>query len=198
MPEITEIRWRDEGRRDAQVYLDGEVWLTARAKDMKRVALVEGAELDDPEATARELLLERSKTFLLNSLGARAQSERELEQKLARRGVPASVVREALAFARSYGFTDDGALARYLCEQLRGSGYGARRAEQKLRLRGIDQELARDAVAQAFAEDAEQVLARARQALGTRYRLPEDSQKAFAFLCRRGFSLDVARRATRG
>jgi SOS response regulatory protein OraA/RecX len=191
---ITEIRW-DGTQKRARVYLDGELWLSAQAKDVKRVALVEDATVDDPEALARELLLESAKTFLMNSLGARAQTERELERKLAGRGVPPGVTAEALAFARSYGFTDDEGLARYLCGQLRESGYGARRAVEKLRLRGIDQELTRTVVAESFAEDAEQVLARARAALGTRYRLPEERQKAFGFLCRRGFSVDVARRA---
>src|SRR5260221_350287 len=77
----------------------------------------------------------------------------------------------------------------------RRAGYGARRAEEKLRTRGVEQELARSAVAEIFGEEAEQVLRRARAALGARYRLPEERQKAFAFLCRRGFSVDVARRA---
>jgi regulatory protein len=193
--EITEIRWKDETQKRARVYLDGELWLAARAKEIGRLGLVEGMAVDDADALARELVLEQAKTFLLNSLGARAQSERELERKLAARDIPPGVAAEALAFARSYGFTDDAGLARYLCEQLRESGYGSRRVQEKLRLRGIDQALARNAVAEAFAEEAEQVLMRARAALGTRYRLPEERQKAFAFLCRRGFSIDVARRA---
>jgi regulatory protein len=195
MAAITEIRWKDETKKRARVYLDGEFWLAARAKEIGRVGLAEGMAVADPEALARELVLEQAKTFLLNSLGARAQSERELERKLAARDVPPSVASEALAFARSYGFTDDAALARYLCEQLRESGYGSRRAQEKLRLRGIDQSLAREAVAETFAEEAEHVLTRAKAALGTRYCLPEERQKAFAFLCRRGFSIDVARRA---
>jgi regulatory protein len=193
--EITEIRWKSDAQASARIYLDGEFWLTVKAAQVKRFGLVAGLAVDDPDALARELLLERAKSFLLGSLGARAQSERELERKLAERGVPASVAGEALAFVRSYGFTDDESLARYVCAQLRDSGYGARRAEERLRLRGIERELARAVVAETFSADGEDAVARARVALGTRYRLPDERQKAFGFLCRRGFSIDIARRA---
>src|SRR5256885_2192349 len=95
---ITEIRWKDESRKRARVYLDGEFWLAARAKEVSRLGLVEGMVVEDADALARELVLEQAKTFLLNSLGARAQSERELERKLAARDIPAGVAAEALAF----------------------------------------------------------------------------------------------------
>jgi regulatory protein len=193
--EITEIRWSGEGRSRGEVWLDGEAWLSAKASQLKKAGLVEGARVEDPDAVARELLLDPAKRFLLNSLGARAQSEAELARKLARRGIPASVTAEALAFARSYRFTDDAALARSVCEQVRDGGYGARRAEEKLHRRGVAADTARAAIAEVFAEEPEDVLARARKALGSRYRLPEERQKAFAFLCGRGFSLDAARRA---
>jgi regulatory protein len=198
VPEVTEIRRKGEGRERVRVYLDGEFWLSARAEDLTRAGVVEGAQLADPDTVARELLLEATKSFLLRSLGARAQSERELDRKLARRGVPAEVAAEALLFVRSYGFTDDPALARRVCEGLRDSGYGRRRAEAKLLARGIAPEEARAAVAAAFAEEPDVTLDRARAALGTRYALPEERDKAFAFLCRRGFSIDVARRAVTG
>ena len=192
--EITELRW-NESKSRAVVFLDGERWLELKPSQVKRAALAVGGAVADPDAVARELLLEPAKSFVLNSLGARAQTESELARKLARRGIPATVADEALAFARSYGFTDDRALARSVCAQARDAGYGRRRAEERLRSRGVPHEAARSAIAEVFAEESEQVLARARKALGTRYRLPDERQKAFAFLCRRGFSSDVARRA---
>ena len=195
MPVITEIRLRSEESGRARVYLDGVYWLSARADELERAGLVEGAEVADPETAARALLLEQAKAFLLRSLGARAQTERELDRKLARRGVPPEVAAEALLFARRYEFTDDATLARRVAEDLRGSGYGERRAEAKLRARGVAPELVRATLEAVFAPEVDDPLERARAALGTRYRLPEERRKAIAFLMRRGFSLDVARRA---
>ena len=105
---------------------------------------------------------------------------------------------EALLFVRSYGFTDDAALARQVCRSVREAGYGAGRAEAKLRARGVAADEVRAALAEVFAAEPEEELARARAVLGARYRLPDERQKAFAFLCRRGFSLDAARRAVEG
>ena len=198
MPEVTEIRWKGEAAERGRVYLDGAYWLSARKEELARAGLVEGVAVADPAGVARELQLEAAKSFLLRSLGARAQSERELDRKLARRGVTPEVAAEALLFVRSYGFTDDAALARQVCRSVREGGYGAGRAEAKLRARGVAAEEVRAALAEVFAADPEEELARARAALGTRYRLPEERQKAFAFLCRRGFSLDAARRAVDG
>jgi regulatory protein len=195
VPEVTEVRWKGEARERGRVYLDGAYWLSARAEELERLGIVQGAVVRDPDAAARELLLEAAKSFLLRSLAARAQTERELDRKLARRGVTPEVAAEALLFVRASGFTDDGALARQTCASLRDSGYGAGRAEAKLRARGIAPDEARAAIAEVFAEEPQAVLARARRALGTRYRLPDERQKAFAFLCRRGFSIEVARRA---
>src|SRR3954447_25043115 len=195
VPEVTEIRTkREEGGR-ARVYLDGVYWLSARAEELERAGLVAGAQVPHPDEVARALLLEAAKSFLLRSLGARAQTERELDRKLARRGIPPEVAAEALLFVRSYGFTDDAALARQVCASVRSSGYGARRAEAKLRARGVAPDEVRAAIAEVFAAEPEEEVERARDVLGVRYRLPEERQKAFAFLCRRGFSIDAARRA---
>jgi regulatory protein len=193
--EVTEIRVKSEEGGRARVYLDGVYWLSARAEELERAGLVAGAQVSDPDEAARALLLEAAKSFLLRSLGARAQTERELDRKLARRGVPPEVAAEALLFVRSYGFTDDAALARQVCASVRASGYGAGRAEAKLRARGVAPDEVRAAIAEVFAAEPEEEVERASRALGTRYELPEERQKAFAFLCRRGFSIDAARRA---
>jgi regulatory protein len=195
VPEVTEIRTKSEEGGRARVYLDGVYWLSARAEELERAGLVAGAQLSDPDEVARRLLLEAAKSFLLRSLGARAQTERELDRKLARRGVPPEVAAEALLFVRSYGFTDDAALARQVCASVRAAGCGAGRAEAKLRARGVPPDEVRAAIAEVFAGEPEEELTRAQHVLGTRYRLPEERQKAFAFLCRRGFPLDIARRA---
>src|SRR3954466_4596202 len=192
VPEVTEIRVKSEEGGRARVYLDGSYWLSARAEELERAGLVAGAEIADPDEVARALLLEAAKSFLLRSLGARAQTERELDRKLARRGVPPEVAAEALLFVRSYGFTDDAALARQVCASVRAAGYGAGRAEAKLRARGVAPDEVRAAIDAVFDDEPEEAVERARAALGTRYELPEERQKAFAFLCRRGFSIDVA------
>ena len=76
-----------------------------------------------------------ARTFVCNSLAAKAQSVAEIEAKLAARGVAADAAAGAIEEARRLGYLDDGELAGQLARGLRARGYGRRRAAQTLRRR---------------------------------------------------------------
>jgi regulatory protein len=134
--------------------------------------------------------------FVVDSLGARAQSVAEIEAKLARRGVSGADAASVIDDAVRLGYLDDVELAGQLARGLVSRGYGRRRAAATLRRRRLPAELAEAALASAFGQADEVTLARA--ALGSR-RTDDDAarRRAAAFLARRGFSSAAAWQAVR-
>ena len=134
--------------------------------------------------------------FVVNSLGAKAQSVAEIEAKLARRGVSEADAAGVVAEALRLGYLDDAELAGQLARGFVSRGYGRRRAEAALRRRGLPAPLAEDALVSAYGEVDEVTLARA--ALGSRRTDDEAARRrAAAFLARRGFSSAAAWQAVR-
>lgn len=140
---------------------------------------------------SRERQAARARVFVVNSLGARAQSVAEIEAKLAAREVPAEVAAEIVAEASRLGYLDDAELAGQLARGYRSRGYGRRRASTGLRRRRIAPVAAEAALDSAYGAQDEAELAAA--ALGTRA-VGDDRERrrAVAFLVRRGFSTGVA------
>jgi regulatory protein len=132
-----------------------------------------------------------ARTFVVNSLAARAQSVAEIEAKLAARDVPPDVADEVVAEAVRLRYLDDAELAGQLARGFRARRYGPRRAAQALRRRGVAPEAAETALADVFGGADEASLAEA--ALGSRpVRDASEQRRAVAFLVRRGFSTGVA------
>ena len=138
----------------------------------------------------------KARAFVVNSLGARAQSVAEIRAKLAARDVPEEVANEVVAEALRLGYLDDAELAGQLARGLEARGYGRRRATTTLRRRGLPGAVASTAVEEAFGDFDEDALAI--RALGRRA-VDDDRarRRAAAFLLRRGFSPGAAWRTVR-
>ncbi len=134
------------------------------------------------------------RTFVCNSLAAKAQSGAEIEAKLATRGIGPEEAAAALSEATRLGYLDDAELAGQLARGLRSRGYGRRRAAQTLRRRRLPAAIAENALEGAYGDVDEETLARS--ALGARS-VDDDSsrRRAASFLVRRGFSAGAAWRA---
>ncbi len=131
------------------------------------------------------------RTFVVNSLGAKAQSIAEIERKLAARNVPQDEARAAVEEAVRLGYLDDAELARQLARGFLARRYGRRRAAQALRRRGVPEPVAEIALEEAYfgADEAEL----ARKALGARPAGTDaERRRAVAYLVRRGFSPSAA------
>jgi SOS response regulatory protein OraA/RecX len=146
-PTVTGLRVRKRGR--VAVELDGEAWRVLPADVVVRAGLTVGRRLDRP--TARELAREMRRAKALaaatRSLAASAQSQRAVEQRLARAGHPAAAREDALAALDRAGILDDSRLARGRAELLARRGYGDAAIRADLRRRQIPAEPAADAVA---------------------------------------------------
>jgi regulatory protein len=133
---------------------------------------------------------------VVNSLAARAQSVGELERKLAARGVAPDIAETVVEEAVRLGYLDDTELAGQLARGVRARRYGRRRAAVAMRRRLLDAASIDAALDGAYADADEAALAL--DALGSRVlNDAADHRRAFAFLLRRGFSPDAARRAVR-
>ena len=133
---------------------------------------------------------------MVNSLAARAQSVGEIARKLAARGIPSDVAEAVIDEAVRLGYLDDTELAGQLARGFRARRYGRRRAAMAMRRRLLDAAAVETAIGEAYADADEAALAL--DALGSRVLADAaDHRRAVAFLLRRGFSPEAARRAVR-
>lgn len=194
---VTAVR-RENRRRRVNVYVDGEFALAlgielAAERDVRPGRPVTGAELRAlADADARQEAM-RSAVRLLSY---RPRSERELRQRLARRGLPGRAISVALTRLRELGYLDDAAFARFWIETHQPARPRARRVVAgQLRRRGITPEQVEEATAGIDDEAA------AYEAAWRRVRSLRDLEyQAFRerlgrFLTGRGFGYEVARRA---
>lgn len=134
----------------------------------------------------------------LGLLTRREHSRRELERKLASRGVDAGEAKAAVERLASEGWQDDRRFAELLVRSRAGSGYGPLRIRAELATHGLD----RDAIAAAmdtFDGDWTETacdLVRRRFGPGGLTDLA-GRRKAADFLIRRGFDGGSVRAATR-
>ena len=136
---------------------------------------------------------ERVREYVLAALERRRHSRRELELKIARKGLSREAAGPVLDRLTEVGLVDDEAFARaYVESRQRSRPRGKRALASELAARGVD----RDTVDRVLAEAADEESAgeAARRALAGRLRslegLPREEarKKAGAFLARRGFA----------
>jgi SOS response regulatory protein OraA/RecX len=140
-----------------------------------------GVELDRERARrlGRKLREHEALQSAVRAIAHRDLSGRELEERLARRNVPARVRKEAVERLARAGAVDDGRLARGRAELLARRGAGDHLIRHDLEGRGIAVELVQEALASLEAEGA-----RAQRIVAERGRGPRTAR----YLARKGFS----------
>ncbi|MCS7217027.1 MAG: recombination regulator RecX [Candidatus Bipolaricaulota bacterium] len=143
---------------------------------------------------------ERAWSYALRLLSLRPRAREELRQRLLRRGFSREVVERVLRRAEEAALVDDRAFALlYAEDRLLSRPCPRRRIAGELRARGVEGALAEEAAQAVLPELSEEELAR--RALASRRRLweglppPVALRRAYAFLLRRGFPPELARRA---
>lgn len=135
----------------------------------------------------------------LGLLVRREHSQREIDRKLAARGVEADERAAAVERLAAQGYQDQGRFAEMLVRSRAGAGYGPAYIRAELGTHRI----ADDVAARAFDELAIDWNDVARRALGRRFDAhdlaqPDRRRKAQALLIRRGFDADTIRAALSG
>ena len=129
----------------------------------------------------------------LNLLSLRPHSQKELRDKLVRKGTEPAAAEAAIGWLTEHGYLDDAAYASAVARHYAKKGYGARRITAELQRRGVARDLQDEALQDLPEPDAE-----IDRFLRSRLRNPDDPnevRKASAALSRRGYSWDEIRSA---
>lgn len=142
---------------------------------------------------------ERAWNYVLRLLSFRPRTCAELRQRLLRRGFASELVDRVVAQAQEAGLADDRAFARlYAEERLTSRARPRRRVAAELRAKGVEANLAAEMAWAVCPELSEEELAR--RALAekkSRWEVlppPVALRRAYAFLLRRGFREELARK----
>lgn len=195
MARITAIEPQRRGR-NSRLYLDGEPALLLRQDVIEQAGLCAGSEVDDAELGALLAASRRLEAIesALRLIALRPRSEKDLRERLLRRGLESDAVDAALARMRDLGYLDDAAFARYWVETRQSSLPRSRRALVfELSRKGIGAQTARQAVEPLSDEEA--AYAAARRRLPSLQGLDRQAftRRLGSFLSGRGFSYGTAR-----
>lgn len=184
-------------RQQVCVVVDGEPALTVGQDVVADRGLHEGQPISRAElhALADDDGRRRALDAGLRLLSYRPRSEREMRDRLRRRGFAGRHVDHAVARLRQLGYLNDAAFARFWAEQRSSlSPRGRRLIRSELLAKGVAAEVAAAALEGLSDEDAayQAAVRRLRSLRGLEY--PAFRERLGAFLTRRGFSYDVARR----
>ena len=157
--------------------------------------LYSGRELDEEELKelyrASRSALARNRAMEL--LSRRPMSEKELVDKLIRKGEDEEAARDCARWLREEGFLNDESYAAAVARHYAAKGYGPGRVRAELSRRGVDRELWKDAI-EAMPENRD----RLDRFIAARLTDPEDREqirKVSAALYRRGYSWEEIRSA---
>lgn len=201
-----------------RLLVDGAHRSTVDAADAEALGLAPGLAFDAPLAERVDRAADAEATFrtALRALERRAFARVDLGRRLRRKGHPAAAVDAAVARLDRLGLLDDAAFARGYAETRAARGRGPARLRRDLLAMGVADPLVEAAVAAAWADGptpgpeagpegerspagrpAEVALSLARKRAAQLAGIPRPAlrRRLHAFLARRGFTGDVARRA---
>jgi regulatory protein len=197
MPTVTAIE-KQKRRPRADVHLDGAYAFSIGLDLVFERGLVVGAGLNDGDRRALEAEDQRRGAIAsaLRSLAMQPRSEKDLRERLSRRGFRRDAVDIAITRVRELGYLNDAVFARQYIESRQRATPRSRRAlEFELGRKGVDRELASESVAElSDAEAAYDAAQRRLRALGGLDR-QTFTRRLGAFLASRGFGYGVARAA---
>ena len=149
------------------------------------------------EEIARAETLRRAREDAYRLLSFRGRSEKEIEDRLRRKGYEEDVVAGVAAFLRDHGYLDDTTFARSWV-LARGGTRGRRALAHELRQKGVSAEVSAETLGEIKTDEAELEAARSAAIKKAGSPRPADQSREgrarlAAFLQRRGFGWDVIR-----
>ena len=151
---------------------------------------LDGEELKELRAASRSAL---ARNRAMELLSRRPMSEKELIDKLIRKGEDEETAADCARWLRENGFLDDESYAAAVARHYAAKGYGPGRVRAELSRRGVDRELW-DGTIEAMPENSEKM----DRFIAARLTDPEDREqvrKVSAALYRRGYSWEEIRSA---
>ena len=130
----------------------------------------------------------RAKSRALWYLDRMDYSEKALYNKLVEKGFSKKACSQVLAKFVELGLVDDRRYAERLSEKLLEGGHSKRAALQKMLLKGVPYDLAKEFLSDAETDEVANILLLIEKKYASKLSDPENYQKVYASLVRRGFS----------
>lgn len=143
----------------------------------------------------RESDYQRAKSRALWFLDRADHSEKALYDKLLRASLSPEACACAIARLKELGLIDDVRYATRLAERLIEANVSKREAYMKMTARGLPRDIVRQALDGTDADEAAQLRALIEKKYKTRLQNPENTEKVYAALVRKGFSYSAVRDA---
>lgn len=185
-----------------RVHVDGAPYCAVPAAALDRAGVVSGATLTPERLDLLGELADEEGAFrtLLRALERRSFARADLGRRLRRKGHRAEAVEAALERAAGLGLLDDAAFARTYVDTRAARGRGPARLARDLMAMGVERRHIDAAIAEhwpAGADRGAMPRALAARRAGQLGRLPRETKRRrlVAYLARRGFTGEEARRA---
>lgn len=195
MPTITAIE-KQKRRPRADIHVDGAYALSLSVEVVLERGLMVGASLDRDEQRLLEAEDQRRGAIAtaLRLLALQPRSEKDLRDRLSRRGFRRHAIDAAISRMRELRYLDDAVYARQYVESRQQATPRSRRALAfELGRKGVGRELAADTVAALSDEDAAFEAAQRRLRMLHGLDRQTFNRRLGTFLASRGFSYGVAR-----
>lgn len=130
-----------------------------------------------------------AKDYAVKLLGFCDRSEKEIREKILKKGYSEAECEEAIAFCRSYGYIDDSRFAGHFVHDAVGlKKLGKSRIRMELRQKGIDEETVIEAM-EAIGDEREMLKEELHRRFGKLdFTDKKVKNKVFGYFARRGFS----------
>lgn len=198
--QVTGITARKRERGRFLISISGAPAFTLSEDILFRSGLQIGDELNTADITRilADDEVARSTEAALHFLAYRARSEQEVRDRLKRGSFSPEAIDATIVRLNDWRYLDDADFARRWVEsRARGKPRGQRLLQQELRQKGIDAETSKQVIAEADLDEVSAATELARKRLSTM--AGEDpvaiKRKISAYLARRGYGFDVARKA---
>ncbi len=188
---------RKPRRKKVDVYVEGELALTLGSELAVECDIRPGREISLGEIGKLTYEEERRSSFeaALRLLSYRQRSEQELRRRLREKGFAKPPVDQSIARLRELGYVNDASFARFYTETQQSSRPRSQRLlTVELRRKGVEASVAEEATVDVSDEDAAYDAASRRLSSLRGLEYERFRERLGAFLIRRGFSYDVARR----
>jgi len=195
---ITGLKPQRRSKKRVSVFVDGEFAFSLDRETVKQFRLKEGARVDTRllEDVVLAEQLRKCREYALLLLSYRARSEKELRERLEKKGWTPAVIEAVIKKFKETGLVDDEKLARrYVQDRITIGHKGKWRIQQELTKIGIAKELINRALVAAPDETAaaqmvlEHFLPRYRKLDGK-----TKKRRLAGILARRGFALETINR----
>jgi regulatory protein len=197
---ITKIEFQRRNPRRRSVYLDGKFAFGVDEEVISNLGLEKGGEIGEKEI--RDILKQKgeseAKEAALRFLSFRRRTEKEVRDKLKKRGFDNRTIRSTIERLKDYDLINDAEFAiAWVKERLAYKPRGKKLLRQELWKKGIKKEII-DQVTEELCRDEEKAALELLEKIQRRYRNLEPQvarRRIYSLLMRRGFSYNNVKHA---